>query len=398
MQSLYLQASIKESDAIQEFSLLGGPLHWLGRRMGLVRCGSNTIRLGVALGVFCWAVLLSLAFLEGFGRRIFSLTAVGSHVRLLVAIPLMFLCETSVDPRMAEFVRYIVRSGVVPAPSLTALAAAIRRARQLKDSRLAEGLLLLAAFGLPLVGRLDTMTGGTGSWAAVLHSLGGKFPWTAWWYLGFCLPFFRFLLFRWLWRLGLWWWFLWRFHKLELHLIPTHSDSTAGLGFLEVVHENFAALIMAISAVCSTGFAEKIASGSMKFDALYGWISVVLLLIVILFMAPLGMFTQKLWKCRITGMAEYMVMADHYVSAFDRKWIRDENVTGESQLGTADLQSMADLTNSVAVVRGMRWIPVGQRQMTVLLTSTIVPLLPLLLLKYPIDQLASKVFQMLIGM
>jgi len=395
--SIDLRVSKKES-AIQELSLLGGPLQWLGCRLGLVRDGSNTIRLGVALGLFCWVVLLALAFLEGFGRRIFSLPAIGSHVRLLVAIPLMFLGETCVAPQMAEFARYVVRSGLVPAAALTALASNIRRTCQLKDSRLAEGLLFLVAFALPLVGPVDALAGKTSSWAVVLQSTGGKFPWTTGWYLGFCLPFFRFLLFRWLWRLGLWWWFLWRLHKLELRLVPTHSDSTAGLGFLEVVHENFAAVILAISAVCSAQFAEDISSGTMVFDALYGWVPIVLLLTTVLFMAPLCMFSQKLWKARNSGMSEYMAMADRYVKAFDHKWIRGEEASGESQLGTADLQSLADLTNSLNVVRGMRWIPVGQRQMTILFASTIAPLLPLLLLKYPIDQVTAKVFQMLTGM
>ena len=388
---------MKETSKIKELSLLGGPLHRLGCRMGLIKDGTNTIRLGVALGLFCWLVLMGLAFLEGLGWRMFYVTAIGAHVRLLAAIPLMFLCETAVTPQMAEFARYLVRSGVVPTASAPTLEVNIHRARRLKDSWLAEGLILLAAFGLPIVAPLDAMAGTTGSWAAVLRTVGDKYRWTTGWYLGFCLPFFRFLLFRWLWRLGLWWWFLWRLRKLELHLIPTHADLTAGLGFLQVVHENFGALILAMSAVCSAQFAEDIASGRMALETLYAWAPVVLLLMATLFMAPLCMFTKQLWQCRITGMTEYMGMADRYVAAFDRKWIRDPTASGESQLGTSDLQSLADLTNSVNVVREMRLIPVGQRQLSILVAATIAPLLPLVLLKYPILQVMKKVVQMLAG-
>ncbi|HTS69019.1 MAG TPA: hypothetical protein VMO17_08535, partial [Terriglobia bacterium] len=140
-----------------------------------------------------------------------------------------------------------------------------------------------------------------------------------------------------------------------------------------------------------------IASGKMAFEALNIWVPALLLLMMTLFMAPLGMFTKKLWQCRITGMSEYMCMADRYVTAFDRKWIRDPNASGESQLGTADMQSLADLTNSVNVVRGMRLIPVGRRQLTILVSSTIAPLLPLVLLKYPFFQVMKKVVKMLAG-
>ena len=36
-----------------DFSVIGGPLYWLGCRLGLVRRGTSTIALGVALGDSC---------------------------------------------------------------------------------------------------------------------------------------------------------------------------------------------------------------------------------------------------------------------------------------------------------------------------------------------------------
>jgi len=92
-----------------------------------------------------------------------------------------------------------------------------------------------------------------------------------------------------------------------------------------------------------------------------------------------------------------MRMASRYVNNFDRKWIRGENVSGEPLLGTPDMQSLADLTNSVNVVRNMRIIPAGQRLMVQLAASAILPLVPLLFLKYQVDQLAVRLFQMLTG-
>lgn len=386
-----------ELKTTQELTLLGGPLHRLGLRLGLVRDETNTIRLGIALGLLAWVVLLLLAFLDGVGPKLFSLAYTGVYVRFLIAIPLLFLCESWISPTILEFSRYIVRSGLVPARSLPALASLVPRIGRMRDSWVAEGLFLIVALGLVFVDAILPIPGNTGTWSSVLHSTGGRLSWTAVWYLGFCMPLFRFLLLRWFWRLGLWWYFLWRLEALDLNLVPTHSDGTAGLGYLEVVHENFAPLILAISAVYSAQFAEEISSGRTSFEALYGWVPVLMLAIAAVLIAPLFMFCNKLWTCRFNGLSKYMSMASQYVTAFDRKWVGEER-SGESQLGTGDLQSLADLTNSVNVVRGMRWIPIGQRQLMQFAVSAIVPLLPLLLLKYPMKQVVARLFQMLSGM
>jgi hypothetical protein len=390
---------MKEDSKIQEFSLLGGPLQQLGCRLGLVREGTNTIWLGIALGLLAWCVLMLLALLQGVGHKMFSFAVIGGHVRLLVAIPLFFVCETWVAPLMAEFVREIRNSGIVPEAELPALVSDIRRVGRLKDSWLVESFILLAAFTAPLIGMIaDLQVGRTGSWVSVIEQAGGKFTWVNGWYLGFCLLLFRFLIFRWLWRLGLWWYFLGRVQKLKLRLMPTHSDGAAGLGYLEVVHEHFTPLALAISAVLSASFAEGISSGTMAFETLYWSIPIVLLLNAVLFICPLFIFSAKLWVCRVTGCSEYMAMASRYVNAFDQKWLRNENASGESQLGTPDMQSLADLTNSVNVVRRMQFIPASRRLVMGLAASAILPLLPLFLFKYPVTELAQKMFTILFGL
>ncbi len=370
----------------------------MGRRLGLVRGETNTGRLGIALGLLAWCVLIALALLEGFGPKMFSLAAVGIHVRFLLVIPLFFFSETWVVPQMAEFTRYIVNSRLVPEASLPALASDIRRVRKLKDSWLAELIFLLAALALSVIETITDVPVGTGSWTTILQATGGRLTWINAWYLGFCLPLFRFLLLRCLWRLGLWWYFLWRVEKLDLRLIPTHSDGAAGLGYLEIVQEYFGPLALAISALFSAQFAEEIFLRKMAFETLYYLVPMVLLLNAALFIGPLFIFVPKLLICRWTGMSKYMGMASRYVEAFDTKWFQGETTSGEAQLGTADLQSLADLTNSVNIVRGMRMIPGGQRLVVALAVYVIVPLAPLLLLKFPVDQMVKQLFKMVTGL
>lgn len=292
---------MKEDVAIPELTFFGGPLQRLGGRLGLVR-GSNTFWLGVALGLLAWGVLVLLAIVQGAGHKVFSMTMIGAHIRFLVAIPLFFLCETWVGPRMAEFVRDIVRFGVVPESERPELAAVVGRVDRMTDPWSAELVFLLAAIGLALVAPLLNLPGRTGNWQLLLTETGGRGGPVLTWYLWFCLPLFRFLMLRWLWHLGLWCYFLWRVQRLELHLVPTHPDYAAGLGYLEVVQAHFAALAAAISAVVAASFAESLSSGAMAFEPLYYQVPMVLLLVGILFIGPLFIFSSKLWACRVAGL------------------------------------------------------------------------------------------------
>lgn len=392
------QPDMREGEPLPELSLLGGPLHRLGCRLGLVRDDTDSLRLGVALALLAWGVLIVLAVVSGVGANVFSLSVLGGHIRLLVAIPLFFLCETWTVPRMAEFVHEIVSSGMVPSAALPTLEADIRRVRRMKDSWLAEFFLFAIAWSLPLFEPLIHLSGGaTGGWEALLARSERGLTWVTVWYLAFCLPLFRFLVLRWLWRLGLWCWFLWRVQRLRLHLVPTHPDGVAGLGYLEVVHEQFTPLVVALSAVCAASFAEDFSSGAMAFETLYRIAPLVLVLIAALFIGPLCVFSPILWACRVNGWSEYMAMASRYVNAFDRRWIRDQTATGESQLGTPDMQSLADLTNSVNVVRNMRWIPVSRRLAASLAAAAVLPMLPLFLLQYPAADLLKRLLGALTG-
>ena len=92
-----------------------------------------------------------------------------------------------------------------------------------------------------------------------------------------------------------------------------------------------------------------------------------------------------------------MEIASRYVFAFDRKWRLGDNPAAEPLLGTPDMQSLADLNNSMTLVREMRWLPAGRRLLICLSAAVIVPLVPLLFLKYQIKDLLTNLFQSMAG-
>jgi hypothetical protein len=377
-----------------EFSLLGGPLHRFGCRLGLVRGATNTIPLGLALAALPSSVLLVMAMVEGITDRVFSLSLIGGHARLLVAIPLFFVGEAWLDPRVTIFGRQIVQTGVVPPDARPALGAYLARASRWRDSwgpdAVSLGIAILLGLGGVRFLRYGPTAGFDPDRAVIADTV------SAWWYWVVCLPLFRFLMFRWVMRLGLWAHYLWRLSRLKLHLVPTHADGAAGLGYLEVVHSTFLPLVAAGSVLLSASFAEEMSAGRMDLSVVYPAFAIALVVDAVLFVGPLLVFAPALWASQARGMEEYMALASQYASAFETKWLRTHD-PGEPLLGTPDVQALADLGTGMKIVREMRWLPVSPRLLLELGVTTALPFAPLLLLEYHLGDLLKRLVVIVSG-
>jgi hypothetical protein len=90
-------------------------------------------------------------------------------------------------------------------------------------------------------------------------------------------------------------------------------------------------------------------SFKMSIIALIGFFALMIL-------GPLTMFTPQLSRVKRIGLSEYGTLSTAYVAEFDQKWIRGRT-NGAELLGSSDIQSLADLGNSYAVVREMQLVP-----------------------------------------
>jgi hypothetical protein len=379
---------------VEPFSLLGGPLHKIGRRFGLVR-GTNTVRLGLALGVGLWLIVVILGLLGGRMDQLFELSVVGGHARLLLVIPLFFMCESWADPLMTGFVGTIASAGIVPPGARSSLNAEVTRANRRANAWWPEAVWLSVAVLVEVAGSGLGMYGTSGVYDP---SRTGE-TLSAFMYFRVGVTLFRFLVFRWTWKLVLWSWFIWRVSRLDLRLIPGHSDRDGGLGAIEAVHERFSLLVAAYSILHCASLAESIAAGTLVVGAtISSWVAMVLLVDAVLFICPLLVFTDKLWASRTAGLARYQMLAARYATEFEARWTDGTVPEGAPLLGTSDIQSMADLDHTVKGVKEMRWITVGPRMLTMMTVAGIGPFLPLLLFKYPIADLAQRFLSKLIGL
>jgi hypothetical protein len=369
-------------------------LHRIGSRLGLVSAEDNTVKLGLVLGISAWLILLALALAESLGDEFFSIRGVAAHVRLLVLIPVLFACESALAPRMASFVDSTLRARAVARGSLPALEAEITRVGRWKDSWLIEALCLGAAMLLQPVAEQTSAIGITTAFDPAHAIAPGTL--TAWWWWNVCVVLARFLVLRWFVRLAIWTYFLWRVSRLELVILPHHPDGAGGLGGLETVHRYYTSFIVGFSALVSASIAEEISAGAMEFTDIYLALSVLLAVVMTLFVGPVLVFVPKLKAARLEANREFRGFAARYVQEFDRKWLGPA-VPVEPLLGTADIQSLADLANSADSLRNMRTIPVSGRILRTYATAIVLPFLPLLLFKYPVAELAAMLFRKLSG-
>jgi hypothetical protein len=83
------------------------------------------------------------------------------------------------------------------------------------------------------------------------------------------------------------------------------------------------------------------------------------------------------------------------VREFDGKWLRGGAPADEPLVGSADVQSLADLDSSLEVVRTMRLAPVTKEAILRLVAATLVPIVPLGLTMMPLEELLKTLFGVL---
>jgi hypothetical protein len=210
------------------------------------------------------------------------------------------------------------------------------------------------------------------------------------WYGYVSLPIFQFLLCRWYYRVFIWTRFLWQVSRIDLSLVPTHPDRVGGLGFLSQTVYGFIPLLIAHGALLAGLLGNRIyhLKATLPSFMLEMLILVIFLMCVVL--GPLLVFAPQLAQVKRIGLREYGTLAERYVREFDSKWLCGGAPADEPLVGSADLQSLADLGNSFEVVRTMRIVPFTKEAIIQLAVVTVAPVAPLVLTMMSLEEILKK--------
>ena len=390
-------------DALRDFSLVaGGPVYRLLRRTHLSGDEMQwTGRRMIFLALLAWLPLLLLSIIDGraWGDAVAVpfLRDLELHAKMLITVPLLIAAEVTAHRRLLPIVRQFLERNLIPDTERPRFDAAIASALRLRNSVLAEALLLAFVYlvGVSFIWRTQSMLD-VSSWYADVA--GGQLRLTpaGWWEALVSLPLVQFLLVRWYFRLFIWGRFLWQVSRMKLNLMATHPDGMAGLHFLGTSRRAYTQLLVAQGVMLSGMIASRIfydGASLMEFKPeLFGTVVVMVFAI----MGPLLAFTPKLQTTRRRGLEECGALGQRYAQEFDDKWFRGSVPSSEPLIGSADIQSLADLRNSFLVVRDMELTPFTMKTVLSMAITTLLPVAPLVLTMFSAEELIERVLNVLL--
>lgn len=378
-----------------DFALItGGPVYRFLGRFKLQRTGQH---IALASLLTWFPLLLFTCISEATGSSDLLLRFVidpAPHVRFLLAVPILLGTGPVVDRWLSTVLQHLKTSGIINPSDSQKIDEITHRVVTLRDSWIPEIIILAIAYANSLQSLIFETRTTPVPWLIMLNNSETSLRLAGWWYYLISMPLFGFLITIWAWRFLMWAWVLWRISRLELQLIPTHPDEAGGLEFLTISQRVFSMIAFTMGAVISASIWQNVLyRGANVIDFRYTAIAYPIITPLII-LAPLTVFAPDLIRTHYKGLIKYSALANKYTESFDDKWIQGQNLKNEELLGSSDIQSLADLANSFAIIRRMRVFPFTLRDYTILSGIAAIPFAPLVITVIP----AKELLQRLIGL
>jgi hypothetical protein len=131
----------------------------------------------------------------------------------------------------------------------------------------------------------------TATWYAAKSDAVVRLSPAGYWYGFVSRPLAQFIFIRWYFRLFIWARFLWQVSRLDLHLIPTHPDRAAGLGFVSASIFATSLLSLAHGVLVSGLIANRIFYAGAKLMDFKLEVIAVVVIVMLVMLGPLLVFT-----------------------------------------------------------------------------------------------------------
>ena len=299
------------------------------------------------------------------------------HVRLLVAVPVLLFIDEMFPRGCRVILAQLVFKSFIPDDAEPTFRRIVRSAARLGDSWIPETVLVVVSISLgvcALVGYLP-VSGVSGR--------GDRTP-AQLWYTLTDWPFVQFLLWRSLWRWMIWVRILFGLAWIRLDLVPTHPDRRAGISFLRLPSVGYCAfLLFAVASMMCAEWGDRLTLNA----SLKGFAPLLALFAgagALIAFGPLLAFAPQLFRARRRGIIDCGARACDEGRRFQRR--AAEGPAIDEQAAALEASALADvgIVYRESVDR-LQLVLVDQRDVIGLLIATLLPVVPMMLVRVPVD-------------
>ena len=371
-------------------------LNWLDN-LGLIgKDGSGVAIRAVIVALVAWLPIAGWAAWQGRlleqGAGEPLLGHFGVHVRCLVALPLLILGDTLFRTAAKRAGTLFLSSGLVTASCRDAYERTIRGARVLVTSPLTTVLLVGMTLAWLAATRPDTHEHEL-VWAGARD---GALGFGGAWYAYFVRPLFVFLVLRWLWRMAVLAWWLWRVGRIDLSLVPSHPDRSGGLAFVARLPHAYALLTLVLSAVLASRWAHELEFHDADLKSFVVPLAIFAVLWTMFALLPVFAIVPRILKLRKFATLEYAALAAEQGRLVRRRWILREKVADDPVLDASEIGPVADMNAMYDAVDSISVVPLIKAAIGAILLPIAIPMLAMAAIKVPIGQLLLKVLKLLV--
>lgn len=311
-----------------------------------------------------------------------------AYAQFFVGIPLYIIAERIISEATLGAARDFDESGVVAPEDCPKLIHIEENIAHLRKRWLPEIICLAAclymgvwALGVEMFWRDTHMA----TWHSykIEHPVFTHMMTPAAWYAMFiALPIQSYFWVRWVWKIGLWYWYLRKISQFKLVLVASHPDHTGGISFLSEVQSKFAIIILAYgisSVVATVGYKIAVEHAPVDLPPIWGMVLGFTIGAPVLFLAPLLLFTKQLARTKKRAMNQFRERAMAAALRVEEQWLNskcygdacDEKARGE-------LSQLNLLSGFYERINGMRVVPFDLKSAGQLFGSAVTPVVPLL--------------------
>jgi hypothetical protein len=376
----------------------GGPPRGVETALRLVKPDNpKTISRAVLISTIVWVPLILLASIQSFTIGQDKLTDLlfdfAVHARYLIAI--LIMAEPFTLSTLGRTARHFVEADLIrdqDRPRFELIAVSTHR---LLNSNVVEISVIVLAYFIVMILIRVISPQTIPSWH-MLTKEHLSFSWAGWWHILVSIPLTLIFVFGWLWRLLLWSLLLWRVSRLDLHLVPAHPDLSGGLQFVGASLRAFPLLSFALGAVVAGGVANRIVHQGMHLIDFKYIIATLVVVILILFVAPLTVFTREILQARRRGIFEYGALAGAVGRQLERTWLDRRRKVDEAVLDVPHFSATTDLYQVVSNVYQIKSVPLDLQDLIAVIVAVLLPFLPVLLYEIPLNVIVPDLMKLLL--